>query len=293
MSTTARRYYLKLLYQLGVKSFVSTSGLNLPFVCYPGDLAGEGPFYAKAITIPELAIISSWCRQFPRPQVIDIGANNGFLSTQLAQLLRSVEAKIYAVEPVPDTFALLKSSISKLGLVDCVQPICCAVSDAPGLIALKHDARESLFAQAVPPGSSLGTSSSIFVSAITVDQLMHDLAIRPNLIKIDVEGFEPKVLSGAQGILASSLPPAITLEWNPATMRQTETEPRGVVRSLGRYKLFYIDDFEGQRLPFAEPLDDLTKIDWTCNVFALPNERDAGSSWECAVAGARALMSRN
>lgn len=293
MSTTARKYYLRLLHRLGVKSFVAKSGLNLPFICYPGDLAGEAPFYAKAITIPELAIISSWCRQFQRPQIVDIGANNGFLSTQLAQLLRSVDTKIYAVEPVPATFELLKSSITRLSLADCIQPICCAVSDSPGLIALKCNIQESLFAQVLPPGGLLETRNIIFVCATTVDQLVNDLAIRPNLIKIDVEGSEPKVLSGAQAILDSKFPPSIALEWNPSAMRQTETDSGGVVRSLNRYQVFYIDDFEGQRLPFAERLDDLAKIDWTCNVFALPNDRDSGCSWEQAVADARALLSRH
>jgi hypothetical protein len=39
---------------------------------------------------------------------------------------------------------------------------------------------------------------------------------------------------------------------------------------LPGYALHYVDDLSGQKLPFGEPIQQAEKIDWVCNMFAVP-----------------------
>ena len=53
------------------------------------------------------AICAAWLRTEEKPIVFDVGANVGFVATQLAQMLNGRSPTIYAFEPVPATFAKL------------------------------------------------------------------------------------------------------------------------------------------------------------------------------------------
>ena len=36
---------------------------------------------------------------------------------------------------------------------------------------------------------------------------------------------------------------------------------------------FYVDDLQGQVRPFGSAVDDIGSVCWTCNLFAVPEER--------------------
>jgi FkbM family methyltransferase len=271
MSTTARRYWLKALRAVGVKQFRATSGLGLPYVCHVGDFAGEVPFLDRRHSVEELSVMAEWCRTIDRPVIFDIGANNGFIATQLAQLLKDRQPRIYAFEPIPSTFAQLRVAIAELHLAQSVTPVCCAISDSSGLATLAFNPRESLFAQVRDDTRNprAGTQMTA-AAALTVDQVVESSGIRPHLLKIDVEGLEPRVLTGARELLKSPRPPAICLEWNPLTLSEVSGLPSDVQRSLKDFDLYYVNDFEGQKIPFLKQIFDLTNLAWTCNLFAVP-----------------------
>src|SRR5258705_7432346 len=81
-----------------------------------------------------------------------MGANVGFVSTQLAQMLAARSPTIYAFEPVPTTFAKLVQTVHRLGLNDRVHPIPAAVLDDPRQVCLSYSLRNSLYAQITPHG---------------------------------------------------------------------------------------------------------------------------------------------
>src|SRR4051812_19213442 len=147
MSTTGRRYWLKMLNAVGVKSFRAKSAFGLPYICYVGDLAGELPFYNRRHSAAEIELMAAWCRELDSPVIFDVGANNGFVATQVAQMLHAVKPTICAFEPVPSTFKQLDHSVRKLGLEQVVIPLCCAVSDAIDVVGVYYDPCQSLFAQ--------------------------------------------------------------------------------------------------------------------------------------------------
>ena len=281
MSTTARRYGLKLLRGIGVKHFRARSGIGVPYICHLGDFSGEVPFYDRDYSVSEILLMAQWCRQVEKPVVFDVGANNGFIATQLAQLLRENSPHIFAFEPVPSTFLSLSRSVSALRLQQLVFPICCAISDKAGASAIAYNPKESLFAQVGNDTSNTRVGSNLaYCATLRLDDVVSCLGVTPVLLKIDVEGSELQVLRGGGSILDSPDAPAICLEWNPVTMKERGNSLTELVELLGVRTCYYIDDFEGQRTPFGQKIENLTQVDWVCNVFAVPQDRFG--SWQTA-----------
>lgn len=280
MSTTARRYWLKTLRLASVKHFRARSGLGLPYICYIGDFAGEAPFIEPGHSVIELRLMAEWCRTIERPVVFDVGANNGFIATQLAQLLKDRQLRIYSFEPVPSTYAQLKLAVESLRLDHVVIPVCCAVSDSSGITTLAFNPRESLFAQVRNDtlNARAGTEKAT-AAMLAIDQITSSIGLKPDLLKIDVEGWEPRVLQGAAKLLADASGPAICLEWNPATISETGASIDALATVLEKYRVYYVDDFIGQKMEFGEEILRLKEIDWICNVFAVPRTSIAESRW--------------
>jgi len=220
MSTSLRQAVLKSLRALGVRSFRAQSGLGYPFLCHVGDFAGEVPFYNRDHSRAEIRLMAEWCRRHPQSLVFDVGANVGFVATQLAQAVRSENCRILAFEPVYDTFAKLTESIQRLELENQISVVCCAVSDrAGGVCSVAFDKSKSLFAQVrqnivnAPAGSTL-----TWCSEVTLDSVVESIGCRPTLVKIDVEGYEAHVLRGARTLLQSPGAPVVCFELNPKTL---------------------------------------------------------------------------
>jgi FkbM family methyltransferase len=114
----------------------------------------------------------------PTDCVWDVGANVGYYSERIA----SLAAQVVAFEPVPQIF----SKLSKLSLPNTTF-VNLALADSEGVL----------------PMSISGDSSSL---AITVGKIAEvrvgrgdDLDLpQPNVVKIDVEGFELEAISGMQ-----------------------------------------------------------------------------------------------
>jgi hypothetical protein len=48
---------------------------------------------------------------------------------------------------------------------------------------------------------------------------------------------------------------------------------------LTSYALHYVDDIRGQKIPFGDPIQGAEKIDWICNLFAVPLAESAARRW--------------
>jgi FkbM family methyltransferase len=273
MSTILRQTILKGLRMAGVKSFRTRSGMGYSFVCYVGDFAGEVPFYNRSHSRAEIEFMARFCARRRNALVFDVGANIGFVATQLAQAAGNLNCRIIAFEPVYHTFVKLSNSIQRLGLQSNISPICCAVSDrSGGICSVGFDDANSLFAQVRHNGINPRVGRSLSWSAeVTLDGVADCLGARPALIKIDVEGSEAHVLRGARKLLRSADAPVICFELNPLTLREIGSSVEAIAAELLQYHCFYLDDFEGQRLPLGTQIDDLKSLTWCCNIVALPS----------------------
>jgi FkbM family methyltransferase len=148
----------------------------------------------------------------PGKLVFDIGANVGVLSASFA----SLGAKVVAVEPNADCVRHIQLSYPDLG----INVIQAAVGGQLGLVVLnvadERDVRSSVSEEWMSTMSELDQSYNklwsrrVVVPMVTLDSLIAQFGM-PQFIKIDVEGFEEKVLSGL-----SRQPPLLSFEFTAA-----------------------------------------------------------------------------
>jgi len=171
----------------------------------------QGAFRA-AMTWPKFSlasflIISRLKRANISPRtIIDLGANIGQFAVAAANLFDS--AKIFSIEPDPRTADQLKQNLDayKQAAV-----IVAAVGDSVGSAEffVNKDAQVSsmlkLGKERVREFPQSIIVEKITVPVTTLDTLFHDHDLdQPILVKIDVQGFEDRVIRGAKEFLKST-----------------------------------------------------------------------------------------
>ncbi len=142
--------------------------------------------------------------------VFDIGANIGWYSLHIAQ--QEPQARVYAFEPVPATYARLVANLSRNRAGARVTPIGDGLSDTPGdfdmfVPAISGSPAASL--NELHPGEG-GRRVTCHFTAL--DQFVEDQGItRLDFLKCDVEGAELRVLKGGEKSL-SRFRPAVVIE---------------------------------------------------------------------------------
>ena len=129
----------------------------------------------------------------PGELFVDIGANVGYNSL-LAAWRVGPEGKVVAIEASPKTFALLQANLALNDYAKNVRAVQVAVSDRVGKLDLFEFAKHNIGAATTIAGRG-GTLVATVEAKPLVDILNPDEIDRVRLIKIDVEGAEPLVLS--------------------------------------------------------------------------------------------------
>jgi len=115
--------------------------------------------------------------------LFSVGGNVGFFATQLAQLTENLGIHVFSFEPSPFTFTHLAQGVRRLGLQDRVHPVCCALSDAPGLVHISEDERETMRAHLVSAGSQGGPGQTVaWTNCVTLDEVLRSVPTAPSLI---------------------------------------------------------------------------------------------------------------
>lgn len=138
----------------------------------------------------------------PGDHVLDLGANIGFHTLALACTV-GPEGRVTAVEPQRYCFQVLCANVTlnQLSHVHCLRA---AVGDTPGTCAVPlNDPTARHNAGATEVTLTPGAGPTDEVPLITVDSLGLP---RCDLIKIDTEGFEDRVIRGALATVASHRP---------------------------------------------------------------------------------------
>jgi len=130
--------------------------------------------------------------------VVDIGANIGIYTKYLSELVGS-SGRVYSLEPVPNTFAILSSNMKKLGLRN-VALINCAISDAQGSAQMEipryTSGGENYYQARIVSEISSCSSRHVSVKIKTIDSLFSELKYDVCFIKCDVEGHELECIIG-------------------------------------------------------------------------------------------------
>jgi FkbM family methyltransferase len=113
-----------------------------------------------------------------------------------------------AVEPSPLAWEVLESNLRRNAGAR-VTPVQAAVGASPGRLTMRYSWHHL---EASPEAD--GDPAAIEIPLRTVDLLCAELGFRPDLMKVDVEGYELAALRGARGVLAENRP-LLFLEIHP------------------------------------------------------------------------------
>ncbi len=160
-----------------------------------------------------------WIASFqPDEILLDCGANVG-MYTIWAAATRKV--RVFSFEPESQNYALLNRNIQNNRLQGLVKAYCMGLSDKSGLFDLHMaDMRVGGSCHAVDEALDfeLKPLKSLFVQgciAKTLDELVGDGAVPvPTHIKIDVDGFEHRVIAGARRTLVNPAVRSLLIETN-------------------------------------------------------------------------------
>jgi FkbM family methyltransferase len=188
----------------------------------------------------------------PGDVFVDVGANIG-LFTLIAAKRAGPEGKVLAFEPTEKTFGRLVENVqlNKLSNVECLK---LALSDAPGRFQLTqrsdgYDAWNSL-------GSPVlrGSLQTELVEVVDWDQFARERHLfgSVTMMKIDVEGWETRVLAGGKDFFARSDAPVLQVEFTDDAAEAAGSSCHALydcLQSYG-YKMFVYDS--GERRLVAE-----------------------------------------
>ena len=137
--------------------------------------------------------------------VMDIGANVGIWTCVLAR--HPMVRRLAAFEPSQETLGLLRENIAINACTDKVTVVEAAVTNEVGVV--NFTSAGSTATRRI----EMDDDATESVAATTVDVFVETSGFKPGLIKVDVEGYEPLVLEGAE-VTISTFRPALLLEYS-------------------------------------------------------------------------------
>jgi FkbM family methyltransferase len=157
---------------------------------------------------------------------VDVGANIGIF-TALGARLVGVEGRVIAIEPIARNRALIDRTIARNGFEN-VRVIAAAASDRAGEIELRTHPSTSNSATLPAAGERLRSEggAAARVATIALDDALGDLD-RVDVVKIDVEGMEPRVVRGMQRLIAR-FRPMLIVEFHPWAIERASGESADV-----------------------------------------------------------------
>jgi FkbM family methyltransferase len=190
----------------------------------------------------------------PGDTFIDVGANMGYYTIKIGARV-GAEGRVYSFEPNPHMFGFLSDNV----MLNAFEPRTQLFKAAAGA-----EAGEAWFSfQRREPGGGavhveqLGVEEEIRVPVVALDDAI-PADQRVDLIKIDVEGFEPQALKGMQGLLARSPDAAVVVEMAFEQWRRFG-DPIAMLRAAAGARDIYRIHHEGwlQALPKDDPASAL------------------------------------
>lgn len=168
---------------------------------------------------------------------IDIGAHYGIYSLLAARKSK----KVFAFEPVPENYKILKKNIEANGLDDIITPFNKAVSDKQGTVKFNITWASDSAGFYNHPNAEVIRQIKVSTTAIDSELIG---AKDVSFIKIDTEGHEIHVLEGLKNTLKNNKNAKLLIEFNPeclANAGTSSTELLDKIRNLG-YDIFALHE---------------------------------------------------
>ena len=159
----------------------------------------------------------------PGMRFVDVGAHFGYYTLLGAEMV-GARGHVYSFEANPLIFQKLIKSVAVNGFEGRVSLFNVAAHDAssPMEILFRHDASGGGWTD-VANGARPAVHEVLPVQGEALDTLLADVP-QVDVIKIDVEGAEPKVLAGAKNLIARSRNLTMILEFDTRRISQESPE---------------------------------------------------------------------
>ena len=207
---------------MGVRRVRTTHGFQID--CDLRDWIGQYVFVTGSYEEPTVNLLPALVG--PGDLVVDVGANIGFYTLRLAQLV-GPRGTVVSFEPMPHALSRLKAHLGVNGM-NHVTVVEAAASDGEGVAELFLGPPEHTSIASINPRDG---AASVRVRCQTLDSGIGSVN-RVALLKIDAEGVEGRVLAGANRLL-SECSPAIVAEVNDWTW--------SAALLADGYRMFHID----------------------------------------------------
>jgi FkbM family methyltransferase len=190
----------------------------------------------------------------PGDLFIDVGANVGSYSI----LAGDLGAHVIALEPAPDTFALLAENVRLNGYPVTMIQAAAGVNCGTARFTTGQDCINRLAA-----------NGPVEIEMVSLDSVIQDRVVAG--MKIDVEGFEIDVLRGCERALSQRRLKLIQLEWNSSSVEAVGSDRAPIAELLANYGYgLYRPGMDGTLVP-------ATDLGFGPDVFALPEYRPHGA----------------
>jgi FkbM family methyltransferase len=158
--------------------------------------------------------------------VLDLGAHIGYY-TLLAAKIVGEKGKVYAFEPDPGNYGLLKKNIEANGYKNVIA-VQKAISNKTekGRLFLRGDGVSRRLYDANHKYSSIETET------VKLDDYFKDYDGKINFIKMDIEGSEGNAVKGIIGLLKRNGALKMIMEFRPENIRESGADPLETLETL-------------------------------------------------------------
>jgi FkbM family methyltransferase len=258
----------------------------LGFLAVPADDLATIGSLADGV-LPEqgtLKVVEKYLK--PGSVFVDVGANVGLFSLLAARIVGAA-GKVIAIEPAPAAAQALRATVDANGLggIVTIKEIAAGAEQGLGTLSI---ARNSTHSSLVA-----GDAAATVVATIApLDDALDGML--PDMVKIDVEGFEANVIEGMKAIFRASPDVLVVMDFEPEHIRRSGLSAAVWVerlRSAG-LDIFEIDERTGELTPLRKSgLEEIVSL----NVLIARGDparrvgEQAGDNWLRLGSGAQAL----
>lgn len=196
--------------------------------------------------------------------VLDVGANHGLISMLIAR--QNPDATIYAMEASEDAVNIINHNVALNGFSDRIKTINTLIADRSGYVI-------SFYWEGSSGGASitkgrLGHTIEIEKSTLSLDDYVRFRNIRPDYIKMDIEGAEHLAIRGMTHIL-KHFRPEVFLELHEFGEMSLVQNAQSIIDVLAplNYGMVYLRT--GNLIDDVKVLSDRGR----CHVLLMPIER--------------------
>jgi FkbM family methyltransferase len=194
----------------------------------------------------ETFLVRSICEALPENGVfVDVGANVGFISQQIAR--RFPKARVFAFEPNPRIYPILQKNLKAFPQCESFH---FGLGAKAGTLEFFYGEESCVgsfvpeYTRQHPSNQHQGPIAKSQVQVTTGDAALSRVG-SIDVMKLDVEGYEPEVLRGMAKLLATGTIKTLFFEFCPIAQKMAHSQPEEILNLLSRSG-YAIYELEGE-----------------------------------------------